>query len=519
MGESVPCMIDADAQVGSIVSIDNIDVGDRVNVNGSLYAPSLSFGNNVIVSGNHIIDESIRMPRETNFQVVFPPAAITSVWTEPGSVKSLSPGRYGVVRIAPNSTLHMKSGAYYFEQLNLEDSSHLVLNDSNGPIFVYAKSVTSIRCTIENERGTVPEWLLFYTGEQELNLERSFHGTLLAPKASVILHAAHHIGSFYAHALKIEANAKITHMPGLPMLIAADMDLHECMASIPENTGQDMLAQTVLFQEEIVNYCLAPDMNKCLSSLIAKGRAERGAAVIGFIGQSRTFAEYFALAEHRFESVQMAEKNALYAAKLCAFPDSDGDWVIDAEDLCPGTPELTAVDSNGCPKAVVQESPEDEQMYRDHLGEFNFIFNERCKGIEPPGVVAPGGFFWVSQQNVVYLISSKVPNQKPECPFFYQWEIQGETFDGYPAHLFMQFKDSESVPDLIGMGKTVPSGMIQFRVTESDDGDRSKLSNDLKPYKGTFRVRAVSALGVPGPWTDWRHQDQYDCFSLGFSCQ
>ena len=135
-------------------------------------------------------------------------------------------------------------------------------------------------------------------------------------------------------------------------------------------------------------------------------------------------------------------------------------------------------------------------------------------------MTSAGGFYWPEDASKgVFLVMSIARGQPEGCPVNYQFEIKGENYNNQPVHLLMTFTADEHFPDLVGLGRPVPAGLIQFRLLPSDTGDRGILANDVKPYSARHRVRAYNGKGLISPWSGWKKSSQKDCLSLGFRCR
>jgi hypothetical protein len=517
MGQNQGRMVEPDAILGHIYSEHAVDIGDRVHVKGSIYAPSVIQGNNVVIDGAIDSDTPLTPLQEFKFNVEYPEGTGQRLWLEPGETATAEPGHFREFRVGPNSVVELESGAYYIDTLTFEDSSKLKIKDTSGPTVIYAKNITGFRCQIEAQGKGEPDLLLVYLSSNELHLDRDMNGTVLAPHAKLTLHSRTHKGAFFAKELRVEANAKIIHKPASSLLIISEMDLFDCIKQIPSKSDLDFQAQTLARQIDILRYCSAPGMDTCLTSLHAKAAIERKMLVVAFMEDEATVEQYLGLARDRQEKLYKAEDDPEYAQSLCNGQDADGDWVVDENDLCPDTPANSPTDDDGCPTPL-PKGP-DGALVKDLLENHKIHFSQICELNNLPGLVAPGGFFWPHDSSKgVYLVMTKDLWATPQCPLYYQWEIRGETKDGQPAHLLMDFHQSERTEDLVGLGRPVPAGMIQFNVFESDTGDKGKLATDMKPYKGLFRVRALNNLGAVGPWSAWKSSTQADCLSLGFRC-
>ncbi|MBN2719020.1 MAG: hypothetical protein JXX14_24445 [Deltaproteobacteria bacterium] len=516
LGATTVRMAEPDTLLGNVITGGNADIGDRVHLLGSLIAKSVTLGQNVQIDGETVTDAMLLPISELAFRIEFPTTKTETTWLEPLQTKSLTPGGYGMVRVGPNATLALESGKYYVDTLNLDDSSNLVLKQTDGPIIVYAKEIVAVRSAITTTTGEDAEWVLVYLGQQDLNLDRNFTGTVVAPNAKVSLFAGTHTGAFYANAINVEANTHVIHHISNAVLTSSGVDVVECTGQVvgPENVETHQA--DVEFGKAQLKYCMSTDIDDCYMTLAARAQVDRTSAALQFVNEEMSGRQYLGVARHRSLQMRHAREDQSWALTLCNDADGDGDWVKDDVDICPGTVDLMPVDDNGCPTEL-PDAPDDDAV-RAGLEEYNIIVDNACRDANVPGISAPGGFFWTNNQQKVFLVISEVTNQPYGCVIYYQFEIQGETRDGQKAHLLVTFKDEEKSSDLVDLGRPVPHGQIQFIVTDADTGDKGKLANDIKPYRGTFRVRAVNSAGVRGHWSQWKTMSQKDCLSLGFRC-
>ncbi len=522
LGETPFQMVEPDATLGTVISAGNAALGDRVHLQGSLIAPSSTLGQNVLIDGDTVTDAILEPYTEIPFKIEFPTTITETVWLEPTQTAVLTPGGYGMVRVGPNATLALESGTYYINTLNLEDSAtlepppKLVLRQTDGPVIVYAKEIAGFHGTIHTQNGEDPNWVLVYTGQQDLHLDRNFNGAVVAPNALLSLHARTHKGAFYANAINVEAGAHVIHQVAHEILTGSVVDIGNCTQQIVVASNLQGKEREVAFQKAIIDYCIKGDIDGCYKTLVARANVDRATAALQFVNEEITGGQYLGLARDRSSKLRRARHDAAYAATLCNGVDVDGDWVTEPGDNCLSTQDLMPVDEFGC-DATFPQTPDDD-VVRDGLAEINLVFNAACADAEVPGLAVPGGFFWSNNQAKVFLVMSEITNQPPGCGLYYEFELQGETLDGQPAHLLMSFTTAERTENLVDLGRPVPRGLIQFVVTDADDGDKGKMATDIKPYKGMFRVRAFNYSGIRSPWSQWKTMSQRDCLSLGFRC-
>jgi len=106
----------------------------------------------------------------------------------PGQSGSRGPGAYAAVQVFQNATLTLSTGTYYFDSLQLESGSHVVLNQTSGPVIIYVRTTLALRGDIRaSASGAAPDLLLVYLGSTDASAEVAFSGTIVAPNARLFL--------------------------------------------------------------------------------------------------------------------------------------------------------------------------------------------------------------------------------------------------------------------------------------------------------------------------------------------
>ncbi|MCW5813919.1 MAG: hypothetical protein KIT84_23025 [Labilithrix sp.] len=296
----------------------------------------------------------------------------------------------------------------------------------------------------------------------------------------------------------------------------APSDLEACASKVPIRTelpaGKE---REIAYQVDIGNYCGAPGVSSCSNRLIARANVDYTAAASQVVAQHMSPAQYLALARDRTRKLRRAEDDARTAIALCNSPDSDGDWVVDANDRCPNTPDLTATDDRGCPLTTLPQAPPAADVAK-LLDGMNLAVSPHCKGATVPQRIPAGAFYYPSAlERGTYILAGAVENQPPGCPIWYEFDL--EESNGF--HYGVIFLDRESKADLVDLGRPVPSGFIQFnpRPTDTRPGQQ-RLATTAGKVGLRYRVRAMNGNGLRGPWSDWKISDRSSCTALGFTC-
>jgi hypothetical protein len=204
-----------EALLGGITSVAPVILRDRARVLGPITtASTLTKSNGVQITGPISEHASLALPDAPSV-----PGSISvgtaDVILQPGQQVSLTPGAYRKISVAPRSILRLSQGTYTMDALDLEPTATLILKD-DGPVNLHVRSSVIFRGTLSDTKNATGNVSLIYLGKQPLYVEAPFFGTLVAPKALVVLRsvAAPHVGSFFAQDIFIDAHAQLTTRPG-----------------------------------------------------------------------------------------------------------------------------------------------------------------------------------------------------------------------------------------------------------------------------------------------------------------
>ncbi len=174
------------SQVGAVTSVARVALHSSARVNGSLRSAStVSQDSGVVVTGGVTANTPLGTPDLSTWKIQFPQSSQNVTLTS-GQSASLAPGAYGAVTVYQSARLSLRSGTYYFDQLDLELQGNIQLDASAGPIIIYAQTKLVYR---GNMTGSTPDKLLVaYSGGLPVTIiESVFNGTLVAPAAPVRL--------------------------------------------------------------------------------------------------------------------------------------------------------------------------------------------------------------------------------------------------------------------------------------------------------------------------------------------
>jgi hypothetical protein len=202
------------SHTGSVLSRGNTWLRSNAVVTGNLVTggtvdkqPSAS------VSGL-TVQNSYVAPHELDFRPTFPPST-GDVRLEPNTSRSITPGSFGEVNLKNGAVLTLRAGKYFFRSLLLEAGSKIVLADPEA-VTVYVDAALTHRGTIVAAGGGDPQLFLGYFGQNSAFIESSFAGTVLAPKAELVLGGSASTtfrGVFFAQRVLVRAGVTIAFDP------------------------------------------------------------------------------------------------------------------------------------------------------------------------------------------------------------------------------------------------------------------------------------------------------------------
>lgn len=219
--------------------------------------------------GVALVSDRSSAVEEYRWHVTVPPAAdlpTDAITPTTSRAHPLAPGSYRSLTVPLGGTARLTKGTYFFETIAVSEGGTLEIDNATGFLHVWVRRRLSIAGSMR-ELSSQPSMLLGYEGTDPPHISVSFHGTLVAPYATVSLPATEepHTGAFFARAIQVADHAFIEHRTfvGWQMLIAdpivacrtcavtATADLRRCCAfaragasdEVGEN-GTDELART-----------------------------------------------------------------------------------------------------------------------------------------------------------------------------------------------------------------------------------------------------------------------------------
>ena len=202
--------IGTDGHLGDIWSRGPVTIGDRTIVNGTIHGNvSVTTGNSVTVKAKD--NKSFTTTTNTS-SVTFPTTNAGGFDLEPGATGRLGPGSFGAVAVKSRSTLHVSTGSYLMESLDLEPQSTLTLDTTSGPIVFYVRTSVILRGTITSTTDA-RDFTLIYLGSTALAVEAPFNGTIVAPSAQVNLTSVQPLsGAYFAAGIEVYPGDTVTHV-------------------------------------------------------------------------------------------------------------------------------------------------------------------------------------------------------------------------------------------------------------------------------------------------------------------
>jgi hypothetical protein len=115
------------------------------------------------------------------------------------------------LNVKSRSAIFLTAGDYFFTSCMLEPSASIVMDSNEEPVRIYVKNSFTFRGTLLDAFGDEPKSFIGYFGTTDALVEAPFDGTLVAPKAKVVVSSNKHYGAFYARELDVQAGARIEY--------------------------------------------------------------------------------------------------------------------------------------------------------------------------------------------------------------------------------------------------------------------------------------------------------------------
>jgi len=220
--------IGVDARTGGIwaggnVVLRGLNASGTFNVVGDVTAGgTVTLQNNAKVQGK-ILEHQTIASTQIPFTVNLPQTAGAGQSVPPDGKLTLGPGNYGDVQVFSRATLTLHPGTYFFQSFRLEPDSHVILENSSQPIFLYVRGDFQYRGTFQEQATAAMTGNVFVgiLGTTFVSLEAPFVGTIVGPNATLNLATVTggHKGAFFGKAIQVAPDVVVTHKPFPSVLI------------------------------------------------------------------------------------------------------------------------------------------------------------------------------------------------------------------------------------------------------------------------------------------------------------
>jgi hypothetical protein len=259
MGAAGTTRVEPDAKLNDLWSRGPADLRDRVTINGSVHAKTLTLGNNVQVDPAKIDRAPVFDPvASLSWTVTFPSSTPTDVVLNTAGKTSIVPGYYGQVQINnAGAELTLQSGTYFINSLTLNSNSKVWLNQTDGPVIIYVAQVAAFRGIFAAVDGAAPDLFVGYTGSNQLYVEANYRGALVAPNATVTIRSVStpHVGFFAGKNVELDANAIVSYGVPTSVVAAATPGETSCRKLVPLRPDLTGKAQLVQYAKDLARYC------------------------------------------------------------------------------------------------------------------------------------------------------------------------------------------------------------------------------------------------------------------------
>jgi len=216
--------VSASARVGAITSVGAVALRSAAKVTGSVTsAGRVEKDSTAQVSGAIKQFASVNLPPLPTISNPWPPISSQVKVLGPDQKGSITPGTYKLVSVASRATLEMAPGTYYIEDLQVLEPQSVV--KLSGATTIEVKTRFVHRGAFRNSSGAAAPVAVRYRGSEQVFLDTSFYGSVLAPNATVTLGGTTNLtfrGQFIARRLEVRPDLIITteEPPGATVALA-----------------------------------------------------------------------------------------------------------------------------------------------------------------------------------------------------------------------------------------------------------------------------------------------------------
>ena len=212
---------------GTLTAVHKIQIEKNQTIDGDATAPTVAVKARATVRGTVIEGPVAPMPLPTlSFT-----AGRTNVTVNADQTIVLAPGSYGNVKVKDRASLGLRTGVYFFKKLELEKEATLFVDLAAGAVEVNVVKTVKLdkKAAVVLVSAGAADSRLFTIHSLhkliELKQESVFLGTIIAPKAKVVIEKnAFFKGAICAQEIDVKQN--VTFMPhgrSVPPLAAASV--------------------------------------------------------------------------------------------------------------------------------------------------------------------------------------------------------------------------------------------------------------------------------------------------------
>jgi hypothetical protein len=204
------------ADVGNIFSRASITLRDRSRVDGSIVTTGgVFYQNGVTVTGSVSTGKAQSLLDMSACSVTFPSSTV-DVNLEPDQKRTLAPASYRQVAVKSRATLSLSAGTYFFDSLQMEPTSRIVLDQRLGPVFILVRTHWDPKGSFVDPSGALAAAFVGFFGTESVYMVAPFTGTVVAPHALVYLtgiQAPGYLGALFSHDVDVSPYTSFTQRP------------------------------------------------------------------------------------------------------------------------------------------------------------------------------------------------------------------------------------------------------------------------------------------------------------------
>jgi hypothetical protein len=240
--------------------------------------------------------------------------------------------------------------------------------------------------------------------------------------------------------------------------------------------------------DQAAAFCASPDVGLAQARYLGEINTDYRRLALSAYSHTISIAQYLASVRDRTRKRVLSENDPCWVLDY-QHGDQDGDLVPDSRDQCPGTPDLSATDDQGCPLVGLPEAPDEATVFAA-LGGMGLVGNGACEKAPrplPPAVLTFSDDELNLEDVPIFTLSPAGP-QPVGCPVFYQIRVDTVT-EGQSDSFMLIFRQEEGL-------STAPDGLAQivFRAHTGDPGDRGRFAALVVGTPGHEEVKIQAAI-------------------------